>query len=434
MSSLESLAFAWAERGWLALLAITAAMLIVAVLRKPCRHWFGAERAFQLWTLPTLALLASQLPHAATASTPLPLVVAITSVVTAALPRIEGADRFEWHVGALLLWLVGMVVVLALAVVAQHRYRQRLRSATPFQARLGWPVLLAADVDTGPALVGAWRSRIVLPLDFSERYDATEQMLILAHESAHARRGDGWWSLFAHMLVAPLWFHPLVWWALAAFRHDQEMACDAVVLREHGTQRRSYASAMLKSPSIALALPVGCTWSPRHPLTERIAMLKMSLPCRARRNAGMVVGSLFACFFVGVVYAASAPVQGAVASANTTREYQLDLNVELGTNDGPARHTERMKVALCMASGKTGTMVTNRDWRIDATPSTEGDNRLRIDVVVAVAGKQIAKSRLNVVLGESTHAIGKSGDGNYDYAIVVTPVAGCPARAVAAGH
>lgn len=434
MSSLESLAFAWAERGWLALLAITAAMLIVAVLRKPCRHWFGAERAFQLWILPPLALLASQLPHSAPAPTPLPLVVAITSAVTAALPRIEGAGGFDWHVGALLLWFVGMAVVLALTVETQHRYRRRLRSATPFQARLRWPVLRAADADTGPALVGAWRSRIVLPLDFSERYDAAEQTLILAHETAHARRGDGWWSLLAHALVTPLWFHPLVWWALGAFRHDQELACDAAVLREHGTQRRSYASAMLKSPSVALALPVGCTWSSRHPLTERIAMLKVSVPSRSRRNAGMVVGSLFACFFVGVVYAASAPIQRAPVSANTTSEYQLDLRVELGTNDGPARHTERMKVLLCMASGKTGTMMTNRGWRIDATPSSEGDNRLRIDVAVAMAGKQIAKSRLNAVLGESAHAKGKSGDGNHDYAIEVTPVAGCPARTVAAKH
>lgn len=434
MSSLESLALAWIGRGWLALLAFTAAMLIVAALRKPCRRWFGAERAFQLWVLPPLALLASQLPHAATAAAPLPpLVVAITSVTTA-LPRVESAGRFDWHVGGLLLWLGGMAVVIALAVVAQHRYRRRLRGATPFQACLRWPVLRATDAETGPALVGAWRSRIVLPVDFPERYNADEQMLILAHENAHARRGDGWWNLFAHMLVAPLWFHPLAWWGLAAFRRDQELACDAVVLRAHGTQRRSYASAMLKTPSVALVLPVGCTWSPRHPLTERIAMLKMSLPSRSRRNAGMVFGSLLACFFVGMVYAASAPVPKAAAGADAPGGYQLDLKVELGANDGPGRHIERMKVALCTASGKTGTMVTDGGWRIEATPSSEGGNRLRIDVAVALAGKQIAKNRLNVRLGESADVRGKSEDGTHDYAIEMTPVAGCPARTVAASH
>jgi hypothetical protein len=38
MNSLESLAAAWAGRGWLALLAFTTAALIVAALRRPCRR------------------------------------------------------------------------------------------------------------------------------------------------------------------------------------------------------------------------------------------------------------------------------------------------------------------------------------------------------------------------------------------------------------
>src|SRR6185437_15247606 len=204
MPSLESLAMDWVARGWLALLAFTAAVLVVAALRRPCRRWFGAERAFQLWLLPLLVLLASQLPHAAASPTPLPpLVYTITSAVGATVPRAGAAGGFAWNAIALLLWLVGLIAVLVFAAMAQRRYREHLRGATPVtDVAASRPVLRAAGAGVGPALVGAWHSRIVLPADFAERYDVVEQQLILAHESAHARRGDGWWCLFAQLLTA----------------------------------------------------------------------------------------------------------------------------------------------------------------------------------------------------------------------------------------
>ena len=59
MSS-ELAAIDWLGHGWLLLLAFSAAVLLAAALRRPCRRWFGTERAFQLWLLPPLAMLASQ--------------------------------------------------------------------------------------------------------------------------------------------------------------------------------------------------------------------------------------------------------------------------------------------------------------------------------------------------------------------------------------
>ena len=380
LPNLESLALAWAARGWLALLAFTAATLIVAALRKPCRRWFGAERAFQWWLLPPLALLASQLPHAVAVPAPLPtLVYAITSIATAPLPHADDAIGFDWRVAALLLWVAGSAFVLAVAVVMQRRYRMRLRDATPLQAPSPWPTLRAADADTGPALVGAWRSRIVLPADFEQRYDATEQALILAHESAHARRGDGWWSLLAHALLAPLWFHPLAWWALAALRHDQELACDAAVLREHGAQRRSYANAMLKTRSAALALPVGCTWSPRHPLTERIAMLKQKPVSTLRRRAGSITLLAFMGALAGMAYAATTPVAhgNSVASAN---RYSLKLSLSFDGNVVQQLTLKCLKPGEYTSFNGVSTNVPPWNGRVAAFPAPKGGIELRVDM------------------------------------------------------
>lgn len=157
-------------------------------------------------------------------------------------------------------------------------------------------------------------------------------------------------------------------------------------------------------------------------------MLKSPAPSRLRRNAGMTIVCILVLVVAGSVYAASAPAPGVATFRNAASAYQLNLEVELGTNDGPSRHTEHMTLALCMASGKTGTVVTDRGWRIEATPSSEGDNRLRVKMAVTAAGKLVAKNLLDAKLGEPAHAVGKGADGTHDYAIEVTPVAGCPVR------
>ncbi|MDE1894000.1 MAG: peptidase M56 [Xanthomonadaceae bacterium] len=442
MSSIEATAMDWTGidwlgRGWLLILAFTAATLLVAMLRKPCRRLFGAERAFQLWLLPPLAMLAGELPHAAMPVAALPpVVIAITSVVAALPAHAARAGVVDWRAGVALAWLVGSVLSLLLAALAQERYRTRLRGATVMASMTSrWPVLRAVDTDVGPALVGAWRTRIVLPADFEQRYDTGERALILAHETAHARRRDGWWCLLARILAALCWFHPLAWWALAALRHDQELACDAAVLREHGELRRCYAHAMLKTQSAAFALPVGCPWSPRHPITERIAMLKQSQPGRLRRVCGLAFVMIVAIVGAGGVYAAT---QSTTASSNaakltTVRHYRLKL--ALGIDDQPPR----LHANICLSPGRYYD-VTERNigkllpWhgRFTVAPVEHG----QLEVRAELSGGPMSRSgfprirmrpgqRGTIQLGEKR--AGKDGKVVADHTIKIdlTPSIGC---------
>jgi len=434
MSSHELMTMDGLGRGWLLILAFTAAVLVVVVLRKPCRRWFGAEHAFQLWSLVPLAMLVSQLPHATSTSlTALPALVYMITSVAGVLPSHAGTSAgIGWRSLVMLAWCVGTAIALVSAVFAQWRYRNRLRGATSMtDVSSRWPVLRATSVDVGPALVGAWRSRIVLPADFERRYDTTERTLIFAHEAMHARRRDGWWCLMAQIVVAMFWFHPLVWWALGALRHDQELACDAAVLREHGAQRRSYANAMLKTQSALFALPVGCPWSPRHPLTERIAMLKLTPPGRLRRIFGNITGLILATAVAGSVYAASAisDQRPAAASKSTSaNEYQLDMMVELGSNGARSNHAERMTIALCVAPGVSASATTH-GWKIETMTLPETGKRVRIDLTVAGPDKApVEHVQLRGALGETLHVAGKGKDDKQRYAFDVTPLAGCPAR------
>ncbi len=374
--SIDPVAIDWLGRGWLLLLAFSVAVLLVAALRRPCRRWFGTERAFQLWLLPPLAMLASQLPHAVAAPVFIlsPVVSAITSATIASPGHAVTGGVIDLRGWIVPLWSLGSLASLLLAALAQARYRTRLRGASmSIDARSGRLVLRALGTDVGPALVGAWRGRIVLPADFEYRYDATERQLILAHEAIHARRHDGWWCLLAQLVAALFWFHPLAWWALAALRHDQELACDAAVLREHGAQRRSYANAMLKTQSAAFVLPVGCPWSLRHPITERIAMLKLPLPDLFHRRAGGALVVALAIGVTGAVYAAT-PVPSAKAGQVRADRYTLKVHVD---------QPDAMEFTRCLKpneySDVSGVNSAAMSWkgRFAVTPAAKGQLEIR---------------------------------------------------------
>jgi hypothetical protein len=309
-----------------------------------------------------------------------------------------------------------------------------MRGATPMvHVSSRWPVLRATSVDVGPALVGAWQVSIVLPADFERRYDATEQALIFAHEAMHARRRDGWWCLLAQIVVAMFWFHPLAWWALGALRHDQELACDAAVLHEHGMQRRSYANALLKTQSALFALPVGCPWSPRHPLTERIAMLKPHPNLFSPRAGGIFLVLFIACG-AGAVYAASAPPGSPAVAKDVAKkpEYQLDMYVQIGSNDGHSTKIQREILSICVLPSQPGSIAIGTDLKVDATLTPQPADQVRVDLAVFGADHQpLGQPRLLGKLGNAMSVNTTAADGKLQYALVVTPLLGCPARAAA---
>ena len=236
---------------------------------------------------------------------------------------------------------------------------------------------------SGPALIGAWRSsRIVLPADFepSLRRDRAGVHSSPTKRCMRAGVMVGW-CLLAQLdrgdVLVP---SAGVVGALGALRHDQELACDAAVLREHGAQRRNYANAMLKTQSAAFALPVGCPWSPRHPLTERIAMLKLTPPGRLRRRVGRITVASFSRLHRGRL-----DLRGQCTLRTSVRrsrfegllpsdEYQLDMMVELGTGDAHSqscRSDDDWRSAW--PPGKSAHARTTHGWTIEATPVPDGE-------------------------------------------------------------
>jgi bla regulator protein BlaR1 len=147
----------------------------------------------------------------------------------------------------------------------------------------------AANPTGCPVVIGLVRPKIVVPSDFETRYAAQEQALILAHEQMHVRRGDLFVNAACALARCLFWFDPLVHLAARLIRFDQEIACDAAVMRTYPHARKCYAGAMLKTQLAQEALPLGCHWSSTHPLKERIMLLKHPPVRGLRRASGQVL-------------------------------------------------------------------------------------------------------------------------------------------------
>ena len=145
----------------------------------------------------------------------------------------------------------GGCAVLAIWRLAQgatfFRLRRRMRAVTDAELeervhrlarRLGIRRrvrLLESDRLAGPIAFGVWCRGIGLPTQFERDFPRSQQDAMLAHELAHLAAHDPFWQRLANLLVALLWWHPLVWWARRQLRVASELAADeASLLVENG--------------------------------------------------------------------------------------------------------------------------------------------------------------------------------------------------------
>lgn len=330
------------EHTWINLLALqtlllSAAVLLLALLRPLLRRLLDAGAVYLAWLLVPLMMLSPALPRLLQGQVlPAPL-QALEQAVPAwlKLPAAEGAlagapateaarpastsmTDAALQPLALAVWSLGAAALLLLLAQRQRRFSKRLQ-----RMEGGW----RAPAGESPALMGLWQARLVLPRDFEQRFNAREQALILAHEAVHARRHDNAWNLLAAGLLVLQWFNPLAWWALSAMRLDQELACDAAVLNQAHTDHpgeetlvKTYVNALLKSHPQRAQPVLSTGWAHRHPLLERVKGLRLHRRPAWQRLLGRV-SALGLC--VGATVLAQAAQPSVAAEANQSAEQLL---------------------------------------------------------------------------------------------------------------
>lgn len=218
-----------------------------------------------LFTIPMLPVPVGEEPVPTPA--PMPMSAAPlphdgpTSTVAAGPELAEPVTGAAWFDGLLLVWLVGSAVVLLWSTARIVRFDRLLRrSSLPAPAELqALAARLAATlglrsvptVCTTAARVSpmVWwlggRVRVFVPRAMVADFAPRELRWILAHELAHVRRRDHLVRWLEWLSCVAFWWHPVAWWARRNLRANEEICCDALVLRTFDGSARSYANSLL---------------------------------------------------------------------------------------------------------------------------------------------------------------------------------------------
>jgi beta-lactamase regulating signal transducer with metallopeptidase domain len=280
--------------------ASTLLMLVVLAVRRPVARHFGPHIAYGLWLLPALRMLLPPLPETVTPA-PLHVLPANVEALLAAAAMLHSnpsvapvdAPSIDWLLLFGCFWGVGALAFLGWHVLSYRRFvRAALGEATQLprfdRERIE---VCASPVARGPFAAGIFLKTIVLPEDYRRRYERDELRLAIEHEVQHHRRCDMSANFAALVVLALHWWNPIAHFAHRAFRVDQELACDAIVLaRATPAERHAYGSALLKSACDRLPV-AACALGAGDDLKRRLTMMRIYRWNAARARVGSTVAA-----------------------------------------------------------------------------------------------------------------------------------------------
>jgi beta-lactamase regulating signal transducer with metallopeptidase domain len=207
--------------------------------------------------------------------------------------------------GLLLAWIVfSRVLVLVFrwrhAESANEVLQERVRILARQLGVRGRVRVVESASLTSPIAFGLVQPVIGVPAAFATDFSEPEQNVMLTHELAHLANHDPAWYLLSDLVVAALWWHPLVWWSRWQIHTHSEIAADeAVLILEDGP-------ALLAECLVTVARhwqsPPGLGWVRmagfRSSLGQRVERLlsmdgrRFERPHRGRAMIAKVTGSL----------------------------------------------------------------------------------------------------------------------------------------------
>jgi beta-lactamase regulating signal transducer with metallopeptidase domain len=185
----------------------------------PAAAWVRPE-AFASFVAPIGSVVESP-PTSATARTS--TILHQPPSPSLSLSDFDAPLRWGWGLAS-----VALLVAFAVAGIRLAAQRRAWRTSA-IDGRL---VLVSRDV--GPAVVGVWQPRVVLP-EWSLQLTPAERELMLAHEEEHLRARDPWLLAcgIIALMLAP--WNVALWWQWRRLRLAVEMDCDARVIARGGS-------------------------------------------------------------------------------------------------------------------------------------------------------------------------------------------------------
>lgn len=242
-----------------ALLALPALTLLLPGWQAPLLPALAPPETSAHLSRPPESFTTVSTAEAATA--PLPVAAPDSTTTAAAEPPAAPklAGKPDGTLIALIVWLAGVVIVLARLAAGMFRVHRIVRRSQ-FVIDYHWGALvrrlagqmqlpehialLNSEYVGMPQTWGVWNPVVLLPEEADE-WPAEWRRIVLLHELAHIKRRDCLTQLLAQVVCAIYWFNPLVWVAARRLRVEREVACDDYVI-EAGTRASDYASSLLE--------------------------------------------------------------------------------------------------------------------------------------------------------------------------------------------
>ena len=177
------------------------------------------------------------------------------------IPR-ENADLLKFLTPILFgVWGMGVLVGSMRILWQYQEARALMRSARPITDPMilaeftrvktalglrGNPILAVSASTEVPLLFGLLRPTVVLPVAVVSGFAPDACRMILAHELAHVKRHDLFWSCLTSLALIPCFFHPLVWWVRCELRTLQEICCDEYAIRSVAVSTHAYGEVLVR--------------------------------------------------------------------------------------------------------------------------------------------------------------------------------------------
>ncbi|PYO90128.1 MAG: hypothetical protein DMD58_07635 [Gemmatimonadetes bacterium] len=230
------------------------------------------------------------------------------------LADLDSPLRWGWGLAS-----VTMLFVLAVAVARLLSQRRHWRQAV-VDGRL---VLVSRNI--GPAVVGVWGPRVVLP-EWALQLPEWERELMLAHEEQHVRAADPALIAMGLALVLLAPWNVALWWQWRRLRLAVEMDCDARVLGQ-GRPAAAYGELLLSvgRRRSAQMLGMAAFGEPASFLESRIRRMLAGLP--RWRWVGAGAAALVALAAIIVACETPRPIGPTAYTAEPARAAPADIEL-----------------------------------------------------------------------------------------------------------
>ncbi len=310
---------------------LAAAWLIVIVLRgksAAVRHLVWCIAFAGVLAMP---VLTSVFPGLAMPSLSSPEFAFFTTAYLDRMPQQTGAILLspptsvigrlpDWHILLMLIWGAGVAVSFTQMLIGGLSIQRLRRRSHVFHCPSSLELASLMQVDrkvelreteagTMPMTYGVFKPTIFLPTEAHAWTEARRRMVVL-HELAHVRRGDGATHLMARIALSFYWWNPLAWPAWREFLKERERAADDLVLNA-GADRPEYASHLLEIARSLQSAP-DCGWpamtmASRSQLEGRLcAILDPSRDRQTPPRATVLIAAFAALAVIGPIAALKA--------------------------------------------------------------------------------------------------------------------------------